>query len=83
MREKTGRKGTATQIYLPDEIRTALEELAARHERSISAEAIHAIERHLATPPQFIVPPLPPAIVVKKVEEPKQPKKPGRPKKSQ
>jgi hypothetical protein len=53
------RAGTAFNLYLPDETRALLERQASRLRRSLHAEILHAIERHLAAPPVLTVPALP------------------------
>ena len=50
------RQGKPVQVYLSDGERQALEELANEIGRTLSAEILHAIRRHLAAPPVLSVP---------------------------
>lgn len=63
-------------VELPEDLDAALRLLATETDRSIQAEVIDAIRRHLARPPKVVRPPLA-ASTVERAAEPK--KRPGRP----
>jgi hypothetical protein len=75
MSEKTthGRQGTPLQLWMDEDTKARLQALADSNGRPLSAEALHAILRHLASPPRLVTPGL------VDVEAP-APKKRGRPK---
>lgn len=65
-------------IEVPLALKAVVEDLAKANQRSLMAEVVHAIQRHVEAPPvvRVITPPLPPA------EVDHTPKKRGRPKKT-
>src|SRR4051812_19895652 len=75
------RTGKPVQVYIDDERRERLQALADSLRRSLSAEILHAIDRHLDAPPALTVPSYKPgAPAAEGAPEPE--KKPrGRPKK--
>jgi hypothetical protein len=76
MSEKTtqGRQGTPLQVWMDDDTKARLQALADSNGRSLSAEALHAILRHLASPPKVVTPELAdvPAPIVKKAGRPRK-----------
>lgn len=70
-----GMKQLSTQI--PQAAYDGLAGLMKRTKRTLAAEVAHAIERHLATPPEVVAPPVVPA----KITEGEGAKKLGRPSK--
>jgi hypothetical protein len=46
-------------VEVPAEVDQAVRALAAKHRRSLRAEVLHAIERHLADPPATVTPACP------------------------
>jgi hypothetical protein len=46
-KKKQFRSGTALGLYIPPEMKEALDRLAERNERSLTAEVIRALRRHL------------------------------------
>lgn len=78
------RSGKPVQVYMPEGMSEQVERLAEANQRSVTAEILKAIERHLAAPPVVRIveklPPLPPETVQ---IDPKAmpPKKRGRPRK--
>jgi hypothetical protein len=77
-REKEGQKQRG--IMAPVETWDALDALAARNHRTAAQELLHAVERHLASPPEVTVtvvtPPIRPAAL--EVPATPEPKKRGR-----
>lgn len=70
------RANVPLQVYMPAGLRYRLEELSGRTKRSVTAEVLHAIERHLACPPEVTAPPLPPATADAKPRRGRPPKRP-------
>lgn len=72
----------ATVVEIDTEVFTQLKELAAKNRRTLRDEYMHALRRHLATPPVITIheetPRLPPASI----ESAPPPRKRGRPRKS-
>jgi hypothetical protein len=68
-----GRQGTLLQLWMDEDTKAQLQALADSNGRPLSAEALHAILRHLASPPRLVTPRL------AEVEAP-VPRKRGRPK---
>jgi hypothetical protein len=60
MSEKTaqGRQGTPLQVWMDEDTKARLQALADSNGRPLSAEALHAILRHLASPPRLVTPAL-------------------------
>ena len=65
-------------VEMPLEMDSGLRELAARNGRGVKDELLHAVRRHLATPPTLVAPELPPDKVVPPADD--APKR-GRPRK--
>jgi hypothetical protein len=57
------RTGTPIQVYLPDDMKALLKDLALQNSRKISAEVVLALRRHLA---ENGLPPAGPAKAKKK-----------------
>lgn len=59
MAPKRIRNGASLNMYVPPELKERFEALARRHRRPLTVEVIHAMERHLASPPTVVESPLP------------------------
>ncbi len=69
------RKGKPVQVYIDEGLKAQVEELARQHGRPLADEIIHALLRHVASPPRLVTPEM------AEVPGPR-PQKRGRPKKA-